>query len=463
MPSKTTSSPGGEETGEGVRSFGAAALFPIKNHLIIGHKSRSAGEAVPPLPFACFVYFVVKQVPNHKHFPCDFPTRNQFPKLNLAAIFSLQPLASSVSLEPFVTTFRKANNSCWAPDPWRAGEANFAYSAVSKTDSHATPSKTTSSPGREETGEGVRSFGAAALFPIKNHGGRVQTLRDHKCPSALHLSSLRRYFAMSLRRSKPFVVRFAETTAETPLRFAETSQQTLRHFSLLPTTYNNFAGKNALKLKLLRLLRLDPKLEWNFVAKMAAAARPVRRVHQLWSRCWSPVAKSLPFPSVSSSLPIDTASSPGGEDQDEGVRSLRPKEPLFPMRDSRRGDLFFWSADSPVRASYQKHTEHTKNTVRHNGNTIKTHSRHSPKHNGNTIKPQQNTQNTIKTHSFFSGDPNVTPRSGCSAYPFEKIRNPIQPSTPKSLNQFTSSDLAILFVFIVRKLTLFALNGPGRS
>jgi len=52
----------------------------------------------------------------------DFPTQNAFPKLNLAAIFSLHPLASSVCLEPFVTTFRKANNSCWAPDSWRAGQ-----------------------------------------------------------------------------------------------------------------------------------------------------------------------------------------------------------------------------------------------------------------------------------------------------------------------------------------------------
>src|SRR3954469_14455534 len=42
--------------------------------------------------------------------------------------------------------------------------------------------------------------------------------------------------ATSLCRSEPLVVRFAET-----------SQQTLRHFSRLPTTYINFAEKNALK------------------------------------------------------------------------------------------------------------------------------------------------------------------------------------------------------------------------
>ena len=77
-----------------------------------------------------------------------------------------------------------------------------------------------------------------------------------------------------------------------------------------------------------------------------------------------------------------------------------------------------------VRPSFQ---EHTQNTVRHNENTIKTQSRHSQKHNGNTIKPQQDTINTVKTHSFFSADPNVDSRSACSAYPFEKILNPIQP------------------------------------
>jgi hypothetical protein len=51
-----------------------------------------------------------------------------------------------------------------------------------------------------------------------------------------------------------------ETTAEILLRFAETSQQTLRQISLLATTYNNFAEKNALKSNLLRLLRLDRSL-----------------------------------------------------------------------------------------------------------------------------------------------------------------------------------------------------------
>ena len=39
---------------------------------------------------------------------------------------------------PFMTTFRKANNSCWAPDSWRAGAANFAYSVVQRID-HLSP------------------------------------------------------------------------------------------------------------------------------------------------------------------------------------------------------------------------------------------------------------------------------------------------------------------------------------
>jgi vancomycin permeability regulator SanA len=51
-------------------------------------------------------------------------------------------------------------------------------------------------------------------------------------------------------RSELLVVRFAEIL----LRFAETSQQTLRHFSLLPTTYIHFPEKNTLKSKKLRHL-----------------------------------------------------------------------------------------------------------------------------------------------------------------------------------------------------------------
>jgi hypothetical protein len=49
--------------------------------------------------------------------------------------------------------------------------------------------------------------------------------------------------AVSLQTSLPP----AETIAEILLRFAETSQQTLRHFSLLPTTYINFDDKKPQK------------------------------------------------------------------------------------------------------------------------------------------------------------------------------------------------------------------------
>ena len=108
--------------------------------------------------------------PRHAHslFAPDFPTRNEFLKLNLAAIFRLQPLAVSPQSSAF----------------------------------------------------------------------------------ALHLSSQGRHVATSPCRSESLVVRFSEIL----LRFAETSQQTLRHFLLLPTTYINFPGKNALKLKKLRHL-----------------------------------------------------------------------------------------------------------------------------------------------------------------------------------------------------------------
>jgi hypothetical protein len=55
--------------------------------------------------------------------------------------------------------------------------------------------------------------------------------------------------------------------AETALRFAETSQQTLRQISLLPITYIDFAVKNALKLKKLRHLTHTTIVDSNFVAR----------------------------------------------------------------------------------------------------------------------------------------------------------------------------------------------------
>src|SRR5436190_14507842 len=90
--------------------------------------------------------------------------------------------------------------------------------------------------------------------------------------------SLRRYVATSRCRSESLVVRFAEIL----LRFAETSQQTLRQILLLPTTYINFAEKNALKSKLLRHLTHTTIVDSNFMArgcraKVAAAASSLCR------------------------------------------------------------------------------------------------------------------------------------------------------------------------------------------
>jgi len=61
--------------------------------------------------------------------------------------------------------------------------------------------------------------------------------------------------------------------AETPLRFAETSQQTLRQILLLPTTYINFAEKNALKSKKLRQLTHTTIVDSIVVWSLAGPAR----------------------------------------------------------------------------------------------------------------------------------------------------------------------------------------------
>jgi DNA-3-methyladenine glycosylase II len=119
----------------------------------------------------------------------DFPTQNAFLKLNLAAIFSLQLLALSLSPHP-------------------------------------------------------RS--ACSAYPFEKN----LTLSPQPSAFALHLSPQGRHVATSPCRSELLVVRFAEIL----LRFTEMSQQTLRHFLLLPTTYINFAETNALKSKLLRHL-----------------------------------------------------------------------------------------------------------------------------------------------------------------------------------------------------------------
>jgi hypothetical protein len=197
-------------------------------------------------------------------------------------------------------------------------------------------------------GEGMLSFETRHSSPgsLSNLHESLDFLRDFYKPVRLGLF----YFRFNSAST-------AETTAEILLRFAETSQQTLRHFSLLPITYINFAEKIALKSKLLRLLRLDPKLHCHFV----------------------------PFVST------------------------------------------FRSADSPVRpfSSFQR-TLDAAVSLGHNAGTAK-----------NTFRTRKNTRkntrrNTLKTlkntekNTFFFFEPrNVNSRSACSAYPFEKIRNPI--------------------------------------
>jgi hypothetical protein len=107
------------------------------------------------------------------------------------------------------------------------------------------------------------------------------------------VSSLCRNVAKSPYPSKPLVVRFSEIL----LRFAETSQQTLRHFLLLPTTCVDFAEKNALKLKKLRQLTHTTIVDSNFVArgfraKLAAAAfSGARQAAQPSLPQWRPLSR----------------------------------------------------------------------------------------------------------------------------------------------------------------------------
>src|SRR5436190_7111483 len=120
--------------------------------------------------------------------------------------------------------------------------------------------------------------------------------------------SLRRYVATSRCRSESLVVRFAEIL----LRFAETSQQTLRHYLLLPTTYINFAEKNALKSKLLRHLTHTTIVDSSPLRPMA-------------SRRWSPDCL------ISSPM----ARAARTEDQHEGVRSFDTRQTLdFPTQNA---------------------------------------------------------------------------------------------------------------------------------
>jgi deoxyribose-phosphate aldolase len=124
----------------------------------------------------------------------------------------------------------------------------------------------------------VASRSACSAYPYEKINNRVAVVKD------------------SPFRSKPLVVRFAEIL----LRFAETSQQTLRHFLLLPTTYINFAEKNALKSKLLRHLTHTTIVDSNFMArgfraKVAAAACRWSPVEPLQSHSILSLARRVRF------------------------------------------------------------------------------------------------------------------------------------------------------------------------
>jgi hypothetical protein len=175
-----------------------------------------------------------------------------------------------------------------------------------------------SSPGGEDQDEGVLSFDSRQTldFPTQNAFLKLNTaaifslqplarsLSAHSRPARTFLLSIVHERPDFLKDYEIFYFRFnspsAETTAETALRFAETSQQTLRHISLLPTTYIDFAEKNALKSKLLRLLRLDP----NVNSRSCLISSPIARAART-------------------------------EDQDEGVRSFDPRRTLdFPTQNA---------------------------------------------------------------------------------------------------------------------------------
>jgi hypothetical protein len=111
-----------------------------------------------------------------------------------------QPLALSLSLESFVTTFRKANNSCWAPDSWRAGAANFAYSVVQRID-HLSPDFPTQNA--------FLKLNLAAIFSLE--------------PLALSLSPQSRSACSAYPFEKNLGLRLASLFPTSPFRYVATS------------------------------------------------------------------------------------------------------------------------------------------------------------------------------------------------------------------------------------------------
>ena len=129
------------------------------------------------------------------HQPLDFPTQNQFPKLNVAS-------RSACSAYPY-EKIRNLAAVC----------KDSAFRNVEDLSQHFCNLQAVDFAGFSRCLQITQNFSNAEVQP--------------ETPSEI-------------------VVRKAETA----LRFAETSQQTLRHISLLPTTYINFAEKNALKSKI---------------------------------------------------------------------------------------------------------------------------------------------------------------------------------------------------------------------
>jgi hypothetical protein len=220
------------------------------------------------------------------HQNLDFPTQNQFPKLNLIAL-------SEVA---------QASGQSGADLPVK-GQPGSGLPASSTRPSTLNP----------EFSQPIHPRSACSAYPFEKN---------------------------------------AETTAETPLRFTETSQQTLRQISLLPITYNNFAEKNALKSNLLRLLRHTTIVDSIFSLQLSilnwvSAEKHVRSDKNTRKNTRSNTLKrpkntqntkkTRSFFYERRNVNSRTAalaahSSPGGEDQGEGVRSLCSIEPILQIK-----------------------------------------------------------------------------------------------------------------------------------
>jgi hypothetical protein len=127
-----------------------------------------------------------------------------------------------------------------------------------------------------------QSSSACSAYPSE----RNLALSPQSSAFALHLSSQGRHVvAMSLRTS-------CGEIAETALRFPDTSQQTLRHILLLPTTSINFAGKNVLKSKLLRRLTHTTIVDSGATTSFVAAIREIL-ANRCLSNDYSPLCRSM--------------------------------------------------------------------------------------------------------------------------------------------------------------------------